>query len=176
MAAATVFISESNGAGEVVTDNISNLNFGSVDQPNLVAANHPIIVSEASYFKMLRFKVQSLGTSTTIKDLRWWKSAGVFLTQESIEAIDRQAGGGNNNVAYVTPVQTNSNPPFTGFSINIRTADPGSACVGIAGSLAGTIIAAPAYSEYFCAQLQTGGLTPIGQVNTKTVIFQFDET
>src|SRR5260221_13463550 len=129
MSAATVYISESNGAGEVVTDNISNINFGSVDQPNIVAANHPIIQSENSYFKMLRFKVQSLGTSTTIKDLRLWKSAGVYVTGEFIKVVDNAAG-----FAYVQPTQVATpNPPFNAVA-NIRTSDPGSAIIAIGGA------------------------------------------
>ncbi len=177
MTAATVYISESNLAGEFVTDNITNISFGSVDQPNIVAATHPIIQAESSYFKMLRFKVQSLGTSTTIKDLRWWKSSGAYVASEIIRIIDRQSGGFNNTVVYTQPSQSTSpNPPFTGATIDLRTSDPGTACVGIGGSLAGTIIAAPNYSEYFAAQLQTGAGTPVGPVNQKVITLQYEET
>jgi len=170
MAAATVYISESNGAGEVVTDNISNLNFGSVDQPNIVAANHPIIQGEYAYRKFLRFKVASLGTSTTIKDLRVWKSAGVFLTGENI--IGRNMLSTGAAVPYATPT---SAAPVAGDA-NIATSDPGTAVVDIGGNLAGTIIAAPAYSGYFNLFESTTALTPVGPVNTKTITLQYDET
>ncbi len=165
MTAATVYISESNGVAEVVTDNISNINFGSVDQPNLVAANHPIIQSEAGYFKMLRFRVQSLGTSTTIKDLRFWKSAGVYVTGEVILRLNNPAQ------AYSQPNQTDA-----GAGSPIYTSDPGTAVVGIGGAYAGTIIAAPSYSNYILLAYTTTGSTPVGPVNQKTLTFQYDET
>ncbi len=168
--AATVYISESNGAGESVTDNISNINFGSVDQPNIVAANHPIIQTEFGFNKYLRFKVNSLGDSTTIKDLRAWKSAGVYVTDEQMLIRDFQGTGGV--IAYATPTQG----PTAGGDQNIATGDPGTAIIDIAGALAGTITVAPDYSGYFIFKYQTGAATPVGPVNTKTLTFQYDET
>ncbi len=170
MSAATVFISESNQAGEVVTDNISNINFGSVDQPNIVTANHPVIVGEFSYQKYLRFKVASLGTSTTIKDLRYWKSAGVYVTNENIYTINLATAVAG--VPYATPTQAQL--PGS-FPQPILTGDPGSPNVGIGGILAGTI-AAPGYSDYFGMVTQSNVATPVGPANTKTLTFQYDET
>jgi hypothetical protein len=175
MAAATVYISESNGAGEVVTDNITNINFGSVDQPNIVAANHPIIQTEISYFKMLRFKVQSLGTSTTIKDLRAWKSAGAYAANDEITAQMQAAG-----FAYVQPTPAAPNPPFNAPAA-IITADPGGPTISIGHDLTGTFKAAggtvgvPGYSDYFALTYKTNA-APVGPVSTKTLTFQFDES
>lgn len=179
MAAATVYISESNGAGEVVTDNISNINFGSVDQPNIVAANHPIIQGEYSYSKFLRFKLDNLGTSTTIKDLRMWQSAGALVSGESIGCNAKAAaptitdGQYTANLpAYAAPDQLLYNPLN---AVAFPTADPGGASIGIAGNRANTLVA-PGYADYFKIQLHTDATTPVGPVNQKTFTFQYDET
>lgn len=168
--AATVFISESNGAGEVVTDNISNMNFGSVDQPNIVTANHPIIIGEKSFAKYFRFKVQSLGGSTTIKDLRMWRSAGAYVSGEDL--VSNAGGASNIGITYSTPTDA----AVANVDREVGSADPGGANIRIAGNLAGTIIAAPAYSDYFAMQLSSTLLTPVGPANTKTLTMQFDET
>lgn len=171
MSAATVNISESNGVGETVTDAISNINFGSIDAPNLVAASHPIIQAEQSFNKYLRFHVASMGDSTTIKDLRIWKSAGAYVVGEGIFIKDFVFNG-NSAVTYATPTETPNLAPYGTFYIS----DPGSAVIDIGGSLAGTIGSAPAYSGYFALILQTGASTPVGPVNTKTITAQYDET
>lgn len=163
MSAATVYLSESNGAGEVVTDNISNINFGSVDEPNIVAANHPIIQGENSFVKFLRVAVPSLGDSTTIKDLRVWKSAGALVTDEVLLTYNVVAA------PYETPTTVNT------MNVELATSDPGTANWGIAGSFAGTITA-PGYSNYKRIGIVTGGSTPVGPVNQKTITVQYDET
>ncbi len=183
--AATVYISESNGAGEVVTDNISNINFGSVDQPNMVAASHPVIIGENSYFKMLRFRVASLGDSTTVKDLRYWKSAGALVTDEILSVADGLTRlthpGTTTPITYLQPNSNNgADPPFNPVGLYnsnnfIRTTDPGTAQVSIGGALAGTLMA-PGYSDYFVMQIGSLVTTPVGPANTKTLTFQFDET
>lgn len=167
--AATVNISESNQAGEVVTDGITNINFGSVDQPNIVAANHPVIVGENSYSKYLRFHVANMGGSTTIKDLRNWASVYVPVTGERLREDNFTLSGA---IPYATPSQAQI------ITATIPTADPGSANVDIGGDLAGTITVAPAYSGYFKMQTQSnvGGTTPVGPANSKVIVFQFDET
>jgi len=171
--AATVYISESNGAGEVVTDNITNMSFGSLDAPNLVASDHPVILGEYPYIKYFRFKVQSLGDSTTIKDLRYWKSAGTYVTGEGIFQIARYI----DTVVYATPVQT----AIGGFAAAMPTSDPGVPMVGIVGSDQNGVINAgtpvPAYSNYFKMVTHSNAITtPAGPANTKTMLLQYDET
>lgn len=169
--AATVNISETNGdsGSPVVTDGITNLNFGSVDAPNIVAANHPVAIGTHSYGKYERFHVASLGDSTTISDLRYWASVYVPLTGERLRTNNYGNNGGS-VITYATPSQTSIG------TTTIATSDPGSANVDIGGSLVGTIIA-PGYSGYFQFQTQTnvGGATPSGPANTKTLIFQYTE-
>jgi hypothetical protein len=170
MSAATVYFSESNGAGEVVTDNISNLNFGSADSPSLVAASNPIIIGEFSYEKFLRVKVASLGTSTTIKDLRFYKSSGTYVTGESIICNLGQS----TIVSYSQPNQSGSHFP-SGQGILYPTSLPGSANVAISGAYAG-VFSSPGYSNYWLSLLETTNSTPAGSVNQKVFTLQYDET
>jgi hypothetical protein len=58
----------------------------------------------------------------------------------------------------------------------LPAADPGAANLGILGSLAGTITAAPDFSDYIKTQLQTTGATPPGNVNQKTMTLEYDES
>lgn len=74
------------GNGPVVTDGITNLNFGSADAPNLNTLAHPIVLSVSaisySVTKWLQFHLVNLGTSTSVGNLRVWKLSGAYLTKE----------------------------------------------------------------------------------------------
>lgn len=150
--------SESNGVGEVVTDAIANLNFGSDDSINIVPATYPIIRGTASFEKYLRAKFT--GSFTEISNMKFWKSAGNYVTGETCNAAV--------NVAYVQPSDTpNADtiiPTTEGTALAIQAAD-GSA----------TITPPEDYTKYIRLQLQTTGGTPAGAVNQKTYTFQYDE-
>lgn len=155
--AATFQYSESNTVSETVTDGITNLNFGSNDSVNLNTTTYPITVSEASFEKYIRAKFS--GTFTTISNMLFWKSAGTYVTGESITAAA--------NVAFATPSQTanadSAVPTSSGTALSIQSA-------------AGTsTITAPGYTKYIRLQTQTTGSTPSGAVNQKTFTFQYDE-
>lgn len=167
--AATVYISESNGAGEVVTHDIDNINLGSIDAPNLDPSLHQVIVSEYSYAKYERVEVASLGDSTTIKDLRCWASVYVPVTGERLRFNCFATASAA--IPYATPTTASI------ITATIGTSDPGSANIDIGGDLAGQLLA-PGYSGYFLFQAQSnvGGTTPVGPANVKVIVFQFDET
>lgn len=163
---ATVELCESNGAGETVTHNVSNVNYGNVDAPNLVPASYPITAGENSYIKYLRIHVTAMGGSNKIDNIQIWKSAGAYVTGEGIQTCLRTSG--YVQVTYATPVKT------TYTDQAMPTADPASANLGIAGSLTGNLVAA-GYSDYWKSQLQTTTSTPAGDVNQKTFTMQYDE-
>jgi len=148
---ATFQFAESNGAGETVTDGISNVNFGSIDAPNITPASYPIPAGNNSYEKWVRGKFS--GSYTAISNLRFWKSAGVYVTGEDIKAAA--------NATFSTPVQTTSSiatvtvPTVEGSALNPSA--PG---------------ASPSYSGYVTLQLQTTGSTPPGNANTKTFMLK----
>jgi hypothetical protein len=152
---ATFQWAESNGAGQVITDGIANLNFGNTDAANITPSANPVAAGSNSYEKWLRGKFS--GTYTSIANLRFWKSAGAYVTGEAIKAVA--------NASYATPVATTS---------SVATADvpvvEGSA---LAPSAPGS---SPSYSGYVTLQMQTTGSTPPGAVNAKTFTLKYDET
>ena len=153
--AATFTFSESNGAGQVVTNSVANANFGSVDAVNIVPATDPITAGNNSFEKWLRGRYS--GTFTSIANLRFFKSAGAFVTGEDIKAAV--------NAAFATPVATTSIvatttvPTTEGSALN-PTAPSGN----------------PDFSGYITLQLQTTVSTPPGAVNQKTFTLKYDET
>lgn len=151
---ATFEFSESNGAGETVTDGISNANFGNTDAPNIVPASNPVTAGNNSYEKWIRGHFT--GTYGTISNLKFYKSAGAYVTGEDIKAAV--------NAAYATPVATTS--------VVATVTIPTSLGSALAPTAPG---ASPAYSGYIIMQFQTTVSTPPGNVNQKTLTLVYDE-
>ncbi len=153
--AATFEFRESNGVGETVTNGISNANFGSVDSPNITPATNPVAAGDNSFEKWIRGYFS--GSFTSVANLRFWKSAGAYVTGEDIKAsVDD---------SYATPVATTS----ILATVTIPTVE-GSALAPAAPSVN------PDYSGYMTTQLQTTVATPPGAVNQKTFTLKYDET
>lgn len=153
--AATFEFSESNGAGETVTNGISNLNFGAIDATGITPAANPIAAGDNSFEKWLRGRYS--GTFTTISNLRFFKSAGAFVTGEDIKAAV--------NASYAAPVSTTS----VVATVTVPTTE-GTALVPNAPS------GNPDFSGYITLQTSTTLSTPPGAVNTKTFTLKYDET
>lgn len=164
---ATVEIDESNGAGETITDGITNGNYGSVDSANLAVATNAVTAGNNSFEKW--WKLDFGGTFNTIDNLQIWKSAGNYVTGEGIDTNLRTSAYGGAE-SYVTPTETTSVIADQVMPV----ADPTSANLGISGSLAGSLSSA-GKSDYMITQLQTTGATPAGDVNQKTFTFEYDE-
>ena len=147
--------SESNTSSQTVTDGISNVNFGSVDAPNITPASYPITAGTNSYEKWIRGHFY--GSYSSVSNLKFYMSAGTYVTGETIMAAA--------NTAFATPVNTTSvvatSPVPTSLGSALTPTAPG---------------ASPSYSGYIIMQLQTTGSTPPGNVNTKTFTLQYDET
>lgn len=138
-----------------MTDAISNINFGNVDSFNVVPASNPITAGNNSYEKYIRGHFS--GTYTSVSNLKFYKSAGAYVTGEDIKAAV--------NASYVQPVATAS----VVATVTIPTT-LGTALVPTAPG------ASPSYSGYITMQLQTTVSTPPGNVNQKTFTLQYDET
>lgn len=152
---ATFDFSESNGAGETVTNSISNVNYGNTDTPNITPASFPITAGNNSFEKWIRGHFS--GTYTSISNLKFWKSSGAYVTGETIKAAV--------NTAYATPTASTSSVA----TVNVPTTS-GTALVPTSPG------ASPSYSGYIISQLQTTGSTPPGFVNQKEFTLQYDET
>ena len=152
---------ESNGAGEVVTDGIANLNFGSNDSANIVTTTYPVTAGQNSFEKYLRAKFS--GVFTEISNMKFWKSGGTFITGESIKAIANQT--------YTAPVSSTSVkavsdvPESEGTALSVQSTEGDTSKLTVAGT----------YTKYLVLQLQTTTGTPAGAVNQKTFTFQYDE-
>lgn len=151
--------SESNGSEETVTDDISNVNFGSDDSPNLDPATYPIVAGENSFQKYIRAKFTDVVGEIT--NMKFWKSAGDYKTGEEII--------GSANATYEQPTTTKATtdsavPTEVGSAWDITSTedDP-------------TKITTDGYTKYMRLQLTTTSSTPSGAVNTKTFTFQYDE-
>lgn len=160
--AATHQWSESNGGGEVITDGITNINFGSNDSYNLVPASYLIVAGENSYKKYIRCKFT--GTYTEISNMKFWKSIGAMGTGEVITAVA--------NATYATPTTGASGdsaiPTTEGTALALNSAEGNATIVyGVTG--------VSGYTGYLRLQLQSTESTPAGVVAQKTFTFQFDE-
>jgi len=152
---------ESNG--DEVESSITNVNFGNVDEPNIVPATDPVIIGQNSFSKYIRAKFT--GTWTTISNILFWKSAGAYVTGEAIKA--------SANVAFATPSKTgtgDSNIPVTeGTALAINSAEGNPTIVYGASGVSG-------YTGYVRLQAQSTVSTPTGAGNSKTLVMQYDET
>jgi hypothetical protein len=161
--AATHQWSETNLVGVIVTDGITNINFGSVDDHDLVVATYPISRATNSFDKYIRCKFTD--TWTEISNMLFWKSAGVYKTDETIT--------GSANAVYATPSQTSNGdsliPTSEGTALAINSAEGAATIVYGASGVSG-------YSSYIRLQTKTLVTTPSGAVNQKTFTFQYDET
>ena len=155
---ATFVFSEANYVDETITDDIANLNFGSIDDPEITPADNPIPKGQNSFQKYL--KAYFSDTFAEISNMKFWMSIGVLLTGEAIVGI--------NNVAFAEPSRTKDGGdgaiPITEGTAWAIQAEDGSS----------TIIA-EGYTKYIRVQETTTILTPAGAANQKTFTFQYDE-
>jgi len=160
--AATFTWSESNGAGQVVTDGITNVNTGSNDSVNLNTTTYPVTRGQNSFSKYIRAKFT--GTWSVISNIKFWKSLGTLVTDETVKA--------SANAAYATPSQTgtgDSNIPTTeGTALALNSMEGATTIVYGGSGVSG-------YTGYIRLQTQTTVSTPSGAVNQKTYTIQFDE-
>jgi len=165
--AATVEISESNGAGETVTNNITDSDMGSADTANLNPTDEAIIAGENSFEKWQRFHVTAMGGSSKIDNLKVWRTGALAgSTVHETNAREASYGGA---ASYATPTASTS----TVATQPMPTSEPTGANLGIGGSLTGELTAI-GYSDYFVHQLQTDSGDVAG--NTTTLNYQYDET
>ena len=163
---ATVQFSESNLVGQVVTDGITNINFGSVDDHDLNTSTYSIIRGTNSFSKYIR--VLFTDTWTVISNMKFWKSSGAYKTDESISA--------GFNVTYATPDDADMRDtgigdtpvPAASPASNVNSAEGDSTIVYGATGVSG-------YTGYIRLQTQTLVTTPTGAVTQKEFTFQYDE-
>ena len=162
---ATFELSETNGA-TVVTDGITNLNYGSTDAADLSVAAYPVSAGNNSYEKYIR--CHFTGTFNQIDNIQIWKSSGDYVTGEGIDTNLKTSSYVQSS--FAAPVATESIVATT----EMPTSDPGASNLGISGSLSGSLTS-EGYSDYWVSQAQSTASTPAGDGNRKTFTIQYDE-
>jgi hypothetical protein len=167
--AAIVEIDEENGgsASPALTHNITNSNMGSADNATLNPMASPIAPGKNSFEKWQLLHVTDMGVSSSIGNIRVWRSGAlgenaVHLTNASITSYRGEA-------KYQTPTDS----PSTIAIYNMPTTIPGSANLGVGGSLAGTITK-NGYSDFLVHQIQTTQAALSG--STTVMNYSYDET
>ncbi|KKL16670.1 hypothetical protein LCGC14_2493200 [marine sediment metagenome] len=150
--------------GEATT----NMNLGNADTVDIVPANFPVKVNEYSYFKQGKFNFS--GSMTQVDNVRVYKSAGAYKTEEVL-----QFSGG---IAVSTPDATDQS-----WSL-IPTAEP-SANVILPNTTTGKLYqsdqeSSPGYTSgsrtgLIGFQLKTTANTETGTTNTKTISVVYDK-
>jgi len=160
--AATHQFGESNLVGEAETLPIANVNFGSNDSADLNTTTYPINRGENSYDKYIFCKFTGIWTDIT--NIKFWKSAGAYVTGEDIHA--------EANASYATPSASDmlgsTIPTTEGTALAINSAEGENHIEYGASGVSGD-------SAYIRMQMQTTISTPAGAVLQKQLICQYDE-
>jgi len=167
--AATVEIDEENGnsSSPALTHNIGNSNMGSADQAHLNPLTYPIVPGANSFEKWQLLHVTDMGTSTKINNIQVWRSGS--LGSNAAHLTNARTGGYAGAAPYTTPTAATSSVATQ----TMPTSSPGSANLGIGGSLGGAITA-PGYSDFLVHQIQTAQNALAGNITTMN--YSYDET
>lgn len=148
------------------THNIGDTDMGSTDAANLDPVANPVIPGDNTYEKYQKIHVTNMGGSSLIDNLKVWRTgalggSAVHVTNARTSSYDRKE--------YVAPTASTS----TVATQAMPTSEPGSANLGIDGSLSGSLAAA-GHSDFLVHQIQTNGGDVAG--STSTMNYQYDET
>lgn len=163
---ATVEIDEANTVSQTLTHNITNTNMGTTDAVNLDPVANPVTPGNNTYEKYQKVHVTAMGGSSKIDNLQVWRTGalGGAATHKTNARTSSYAGA----PTFATPVTTAS-----AFTQTMPSSAPGTANLGIGGSLAGNLTATGS-SDYLVHQIQTNAADIAG--STSTMNYQYDET
>jgi hypothetical protein len=147
-------ITEANGAGETLTNSISNTNWGSNDSANLNTTTYPITPATNSYVKYHKFHWVTKDVYTQISNIKVYKSSGTLSGSDVLYAVA--------DATFATPVATT----LTGGG-----AIPTSS--GSALAITGTLTAQDQRSSYLAHQMQVDAATVIG-ASSIVITWQYD--
>lgn len=165
--AATVEIDEFNGTSAgTQTHNITNTNMGSVDAVNLDPVANPVTPGANTYEKYQKFHVTAMGGSSSIQNLKVWRTGA--LGGAAVHVTNARTATYGGAAAAATPVSTAS----TVATQTMPSSVPGTANLGIAGSLSGSLTATGS-SDFLVHQIQTNAADIAGSTSTQN--YQYDE-
>lgn len=151
----------------------TNLNLGSVNAKDLAPSTYPITAGTYSYSKWVRGAWT--GSFTRIDNLQFWMSASGtgYVTGETLKVSGTTASYAGTNV-YATPTNAVSAQAVNAMPI----AAPGTANIGVVGSLTGSITTSAApnnMSDFMVVQASITTAASAGPVQQKTFTLQYDE-
>jgi hypothetical protein len=174
--AATFEWDESNGAGETVTHNVTNVNWKNIDDTTTAYTASPIVAGSNGFSKYQNGHFS--GTFNQILNGLFAHTAGAFgagLTLKGQPAMtvdaDRLAYGtpGTAALAALTFDQTPVIAIGSGRAVWFGATGPANS--GKAASMTTN----PCYTNYLTSQLQTTGSAGAGDTVTATLTLQYDE-
>ena len=149
------------GGGQTL---LTNLNFGSVDQAHIEPTTYPISAGSNSYGKYICG--QWSGSFTEITNIKFWKSAGDYVTGESCQFTGSIAYGTPSDSDYGDPDVQTSQPTVPNVAIpHFPPNGPGG---GLSGPTSGSRTA------FMRIQALTTSESPAGATNTKTFSLTYD--
>lgn len=156
--AATIQILQVNGATEVETVVSTRVDFFGADKVNASMFSWPITkpvegASAYSFEVYLKLKVTDLGGSTSISGFKVWYSTTLQEEEDTIWTSAKTSS--YVEPTYVAPVNTASSQAVNA----LPSSAPGSANLGIGGSLAGTITAVDGETDLLVLQVKTEFVT-----------------
>ncbi len=165
--AATIEIDEANGAGQTLTHNITNSNMGNSDSTPVDAVASPIAPGANTYEKWQKVHVTAMGGSSKIDNLKVWRTGSLGANATHLTNARTASYGGA--PTYATPTTSISSVATQAMPTSV----PGTANLGIGGSLSGSLTATGS-SDYLVHQIQTTISAVVG--STTTMNYQYDET
>jgi hypothetical protein len=172
---ATIEIKESNeSSGEALTT-ATTTDYGSVDSPNLDVDANPLAPSTNSYEKQQRLHVTAMGGSAAVLRVKLFATApgnATGITQFCNGHVTQGTYDTSKRTVYAAPVTTTGGTPNA-----MPTSEPGSANIGIGGSLTGQLTAT-GYSDYMLHQVRVGASPTHADTNPidYTVYYGWSET
>lgn len=166
--AATVEIDEQNGApAGTTTHNITDTDMSTEDSSTTDPVANPVTPGNNTMEKWQKIDVTNLGGSSKIDNLKIWRTSALGGSAVHLTNARTASYGG---------AETYAQPTVSASSIateTMPTSEPGSANLGIAGSLSGSLTST-GQSDYLVHQIQTNAGDVAG--STSTMNYQYDET
>lgn len=166
---ATVEIDEQNGAsgGPTLSHNITKTDMGSTDALNLDPVANPVTPGNNTFEKWQKIHVTAMGGSSKIDNLKVWRTGA--LGGAAVHVTNARTTSYGGAPTYATPTASASSVATQ----TMPTSAPGSANLGIGGSLTGSLTATGS-SDFLVHQIQTNASDTAG--STSTMNYQYDET
>lgn len=167
MAAIFSFVEYNATAGD--TGVPTNLNLGSTNARDLAPSTYPITAGTYSYSKWVRGHFS--GTFTRIENLKFYCSdSGTGYVSGEIINFSGTTSDYAGTSTYVEP----TNEADAQAANALVFAEPGTANIGIGGSLTGSL-EAEGDSDFIVLQASIGASAAAGAVQQKTLTFVYDE-